>query len=156
MQQQLADRIRMARRACGLSQSKIAGLLFVHRGTVGHWERGSGHQPTSFNLQQLSVVMEVSYEWLATGRGAMQLSSEEVSAVRLDCFAQSEAEEQLLLAFRMVPERRRLAVMDYAQSLMQQPLALVTKPAVAAPAPSASGLHSTLSFLKPRSSGAGG
>ena len=116
MEIQFADRIRMARRSAGLSQSKAAQALNVDRGTVGHWERGAGHRPTSGNLMQLAVLMAVSYEWLATGRGSMQLSSDEVPAVRLDCFAQSDDEEALLLAFRKLPAHRRKAVVDLARS----------------------------------------
>lgn len=116
MKVQLSDRIRMARRKSGLSQSKAAQVLVVHRGTVGHWERGAGHLPTSANLMQLAVLLAVSYEWLATGRGSMQLSSDEVPAVRLDCFAQSDDEEQLLLAFRKLPPHRRKAIVDLTRS----------------------------------------
>lgn len=116
MKVQLADRIRMARRKAGLSQSKAAEGLGVHRGTVGHWERGAGHRPTSGNLMQLAMLLAVSYEWLATGRGSMQLSSDDVPAARLDYFAQSDDEEALLLAFRKLPVHRREAVVDLAQS----------------------------------------
>lgn len=114
MKVQLADRIRKARRNAGLSQSKAAQDLGVHRGTVGHWERGAGHAPTSANLLRLAVAMTVSYEWLATGRGSMQPASieDEVPALRLDCFAQSEDEEQVLLAFRQLPWQRRKAIVN--------------------------------------------
>lgn len=114
MKVQLADRIRMARRQAGLSQSKAAQGLGVHRGTFGHWERGAGHAPTSANLLRLAMAMSVSYEWLATGRGSMQPASieDDVPALRLDCFAQSEDEEQLLLAFRKLPWQRRKAIVN--------------------------------------------
>ena len=119
MMEQLADRIRMARRMAGMSQSTAARGLGVHRGTFGHWERGAGHLPSSGNLLQLAMHMSVSYEWLATGRGSMQLSGSqdaEVPALRLDCFAQSDDEEQLLLAFRKLAAHRRKAVVDLARS----------------------------------------
>ena len=119
MKEQLADRIRIARRKSGLSQSTAAQGLGVHRGTVGHWERGAGHRPSSGNLMQLAMLMAVSYEWLATGRGSMDVSANEdadVPALRLDCFAQSDDEELLLLAFRKLPAHRRKAVVDLARS----------------------------------------
>ncbi|MGH8601434.1 MAG: helix-turn-helix transcriptional regulator [Gammaproteobacteria bacterium] len=152
MQKQLADRIRMARRTAGLSQSRVAALLVVHRGTVGHWERGAGHRPTNANLMQLAVLTAVSYEWLATGRGSMQISSNEVPAVRLDCFAQTEAEEQLLLAYRKLPERNRPALVDFACSLVEQSFSQVTRVTTEAPAVVTS-LYSTVSFLRPRATG---
>lgn len=119
MNEQLADRLRIARRKAGFSQSTAAQGLGVHRGTVGHWERGAGHLPSSGNLMQYAVLMSVSYEWLATGRGSMQVSAkeaDEVPALRLDCFARSEEEEQLLLAFRRLPERRREAILKGARA----------------------------------------
>lgn len=154
MQEQLADRIRMARRGAGLSQSKAAQVLSVHRGTFGHWERGAGHQPTSANLLQLALVMGVSYEWLATGRGSMQISSDEVAAVRLDCFAQSEDEEQLLLAFRKLPKHRRPSVVDFAHSLVKHPFSQVTR--LATDASATASPHSMLSAPIKRASSAGG
>lgn len=119
MNEQLADRIRIARRKAGLSQSTAAQRLGVHRGTVGHWERGAGHRPSSGNLMQLAMLLAASYEWLATGRGSMQVSAneaDEVPALRLDCFAQSDEEEHLLLAFRRLPERRREAILKGARA----------------------------------------
>lgn len=135
MKQKFADRIRVARRRSGLSQTKVADLLFVHRGTVGHWERGAGHVPTNANLMQLAVLTAVSYEWLATGRGSIQLSSDDVPAVRLDCFAQSDDEEALLLAFRKLPALRRKAIVELAQSGADHAFSHVTKLSIATPAP---------------------
>lgn len=105
----IADRIREARRLAGVTQSQAALALGVHRGTLGHWERGEGHRPTSKNLERLAEALDVNYEWLATGRGvARGLPLDDIPAVRLDCFAHSEEEETLLAAFRkMSPERQR-------------------------------------------------
>lgn len=127
----LADRIRKARRVAGLSQAQAAKILAVHRGTFGHWERGAGHVPSSANLMSLAVLMAVPYEWLATGRGAMQLSSDDVPVVRLDCVALSEDEEQLLLAFRNLPWQRRKAIL---YDVCSGPTAQVVQPVSAAPA----------------------
>lgn len=105
---------------------------------------------------QLAVLMAVSYEWLATGRGSMQVSSieGEVAALRLDCFAQSDDEEQLLLAFRKLPEHRRKAIVDLARSGANHSFSQVTKLATAAP-PTAN-LNCTPSFPRTRASGADG
>ena len=156
MTEQLADRIRIARRKAGLSQSQAAQVLAVHRGTVGHWERGAGHQPTNANLMQLAVLVAVSYEWLATGRGSMQVSSieDEVAALRLDCFAQSDGEEQLLLAFRKLPEHKRNAIVELARSGSSHAFSQVTRLATAAPP--AANLNCTPSFQRTHASGTGG
>lgn len=152
MKTQLADRIRKARYAAGLSQSKAADLLLVHRGTFGHWERGAGHEPTSANLMLLAQLLDVSYEWLATGRGSMQMVAEEVSAVRLDFFARSNEEEQLLLALRKLPESRHPAVVAFALSLAHQPSAQVTR--LMTKAPTTASLHPAMGYPKKLPSGA--
>jgi len=106
---QMADRIRAARRLAGVTQIEAASAMGVHRGTLGHWERGEGHRPTSRNLERLAEAFDVNYEWLATGRGVPRgAPMNEIPAVRLDCYAQSEEEERLLEAFRRLsPERQR-------------------------------------------------
>lgn len=143
MKEYLADRIRIARRKAGLSQSKAADLLFVHRGTYGHWERGAGHRPSSANQLQLALVMDVSYEWLATGRGSMQTSVDEgVTALRLDCFARSVEEEQLLLTLRELSTSKQTKVIDFAKSLAHTHSSPPTK--FLSMAPASTNLHSTL------------
>jgi len=106
---QIADRIREARRLAGWTQAQAAEALGVHRGTLGHWERGEGHRPTSANLERLSAAFDVNYEWLATGRGIPRGQPlDAIPAVRLDCYAHTEEEERLLEAFRkLAPERQR-------------------------------------------------
>jgi transcriptional regulator with XRE-family HTH domain len=108
----IADRIREARRMAGVTQSQAALALGVHRGTLGHWERGEGHRPASKNLERLAEAFDVNYEWLATGRGiARGLPLDAIPAVRLDCFAHSEEEEKLLVAFRKLSGERQRAVL---------------------------------------------
>lgn len=110
----LSDRIRLARRLAGLSQSAASRLLYVHRGTFGHWERGAGHLPTSANLLRLANVFNVSFEWLATGRGAMSSGAACVADQRAPGVAGDE--EHLLRVFRQLPAPCRRAVVCFAQS----------------------------------------
>ena len=110
----LADRIRLARRLTGLSQSGASRLLEVHRGTFGHWERGAGHRPTSANLLRLAEAFNVSYEWLATGRGTMaQAGANEPAAAERPVV---HDEEQLLHLFRCLSVQRRYAVVRFVRS----------------------------------------
>ena len=110
----LADRIRLARRLTGLSQSGASRLLEVHRGTFGHWERGAGHRPTSANLLRLAEAFNVSYEWLATGRGTMaQAGANEPAAAERPVL---HDEEQLLHLFRCLSVQRRYAVVRFVRS----------------------------------------
>lgn len=66
-------RIVLAREAKGLTQEQLAARLSdlraapISRGAVGNWERGLGM--TTENLNHLGSVLDVTSEWLLTGRG---------------------------------------------------------------------------------------
>jgi len=107
MELTVADRIRVARRRARLSQTQAALAIGVHRGTFAHWERGGGHLPSARNVIQLAQVLDVGHDWLMTGRGQMEPSQADASAVRLDCFARSLDEERWLQAFRRLPLHTR-------------------------------------------------
>lgn len=111
----LADRIREARRHAKLTQTQAARLVHVHRGTFGHWERGKGHVPSSANLAQLAKLLEVSYEWLATGRGSMHGLDDQVPTALLDVFAQNDDEETLLLTYRRMTAKQRRKLLKHIQ-----------------------------------------
>jgi transcriptional regulator with XRE-family HTH domain len=61
-------RIRRARVDAKLSQAALAKVLGVTRNAVSIWEAGGS--PSSEHLRNAAVALNVSYEWLATGRGA--------------------------------------------------------------------------------------
>jgi phage repressor protein C with HTH and peptisase S24 domain len=69
----IGGRIRYLRRAVlGLTQEEFALLLSdVSRGAVGNWEHDKGISRE--NLQHLAAATDVSFEWLATGRGAVPM-----------------------------------------------------------------------------------
>jgi len=51
-------RIRLARRANGLSRAELAKLLHDTRAHIARWEDGC-HEPSASNLQRLGEVLEV-------------------------------------------------------------------------------------------------
>src|SRR3546814_2971201 len=66
------DRIRLASRGCALSQVQLARRLDVQRSAVANWESGAS-SPSSAHREHLARVLDVTNEWLATGRGEMAL-----------------------------------------------------------------------------------
>ncbi len=64
----LAERFLKARKAKRLSQSDLARLLKVTRNAVSLWEAGKA-QPKSNTMQKAAVILDVGFDWLATGRG---------------------------------------------------------------------------------------
>jgi SOS-response transcriptional repressor LexA len=67
----IGGRLATARDERRLSQTDIAVALGVTRGAVGQWETGTA--PSTENLIQAALELDVSFEWLATGRGDKRL-----------------------------------------------------------------------------------
>jgi len=61
-----AQRIREARRDCGLTQEQLAAATGVSRSAVAQWETGRAGQITG-NLSRIAVVLGISVEWLLYG-----------------------------------------------------------------------------------------
>ncbi|MFZ5636397.1 MAG: helix-turn-helix transcriptional regulator [Pseudomonadota bacterium] len=114
------DRIRLARRHAGLSQARLAEAIGVQRSAVSHWESPQGKNPSVDHLRAVATVAKVAFEWLATGRGKMELSEEAV----LDSVSAADAilvedplELRLLQAFRESPPRTRVSLVEIVEEL---------------------------------------
>jgi transcriptional regulator with XRE-family HTH domain len=104
----LPDRIRHARRTAKLTQADLGRALDVVPSAVAQWESTRGTAPTLEHLAQIAVAAKVSFEWLATGRGAARLGAvDEQPAVSSESFARDLPEERLLAAFRRVTRHKR-------------------------------------------------
>lgn len=73
--EKFSNRITHARKRMGLSQSQLAASLGVSRGACGQWEQGVS-LPSVSHMAELARITEVSFEWLATGRGRIALAPE--------------------------------------------------------------------------------
>lgn len=70
MGKELGRRIKDSRLGAGItSKAELGRKMGVVRQTVTLWESGKA-EPTSDNLRKLSVILDVGYDWLATGRSA--------------------------------------------------------------------------------------
>jgi len=135
------ERIRLARRAAGMSQNQLAQEVGVQRSAVSHWEAPLGKNPSVSHLREMALVTGTQFEWLATGRGEMPLSKD----MQLDSIATAEAlliedplEFRLVEAFRAAPLRTRLSLLEVMEELAAQRLGrangrrgMVSKPGVA-------------------------
>jgi len=70
MDMSIAERIRLVRKQKGWSQAKLAELVGVCKSACSQWEQGVT-TPSVENLSRLAIVLDVYFEWLATGRGEM-------------------------------------------------------------------------------------
>ena len=64
----IAIRIREARKLKDLSQKKLAENIKVTSSAISQYET-SQTEPSIKNLAKIAVALDVSFEWLATGRG---------------------------------------------------------------------------------------
>lgn len=113
----LDARIRLARRTAKVSQSTLAGRVGVSRSAVAQWELSEGTSPTSVNLSRIAACTGVSFEWLATGRGAMRPHEGEGHAVVLDAFAHDALEERALIAIRHLKRQQAEALVAMMEAL---------------------------------------
>lgn len=116
-----AQRIRLARRHAGLSQSALAATVGVQRSSVSHWEASDGKTPSARHLRDVAMATGVQFEWLATGRGKMGLGQD----VAMDSVAAADAllvddplELRLLTAFREAPALARAPLVELAEQLV--------------------------------------
>lgn len=113
---ELAQRIRRARRIAGLSQQALAEAVGVTRSAVGNWEAAAGVRPASDRLALLACALHVNFEWLATGRGTMQLPAglDDPPAVEGLLVVECPHEMRLLLAYRQAPYRVKTLLQELA------------------------------------------
>ena len=103
----LSSRVRHARKLAELTQAGLAKKVDVGPSAVAQWELPTGTSPTIDHLIEIAVLSGVTFEWLATGRGPVSLSSHETPAVDASSFAMDQTEDRLLLSFRRIPARKR-------------------------------------------------
>ena len=113
-----ADRIRRARMHANLTQTELGAKLGLSRSAITQWERTQGTKPSMGNLAQVATVCEVQFEWLATGRGIMQIGdTHQEPPAHMSEFAFTELESRLLNGFRHLAVRKQDAIVDLVEKL---------------------------------------
>lgn len=116
------ERVRLARRHAGLSQSALAKAVGVQRSAVSHWEAVDGKSPSMANLRRVATVTGVQFEWLATGRGRMNLSADdslEAVAAADGTLVDDSFELRLIAAFRQLPSRSRAPLVELMEQMAE-------------------------------------
>lgn len=111
---EMSSRIRRARNAKGYSQAELAERLEVTRSAVANWECGA-KLPSSARLQALAIATDVSYEWLATGRGSPALKQDWTPAAEVDIVDEPD-ERKLLSAYRNSTKPVRKRILEFVAS----------------------------------------
>lgn len=111
----IRERIRQARESVKLSRSALAKEVGVAPSAAAQWERPSGTAPNVENLALIATICNISFEWLATGRGLPR--DVEKPALAIEAFAQDLFEERLLVLGRKIGAKRRDLVLRLLEEL---------------------------------------
>lgn len=108
----LPQRIRRARTNAGLSQSALAERIGIKRSAVTQWEHPHGTRPSVEHLIRIATETGTGFEWLATGRGSIELDPLETTpALLVEDYAGDELESRALDHLRRMPHaKKRMAV----------------------------------------------
>lgn len=111
-------RLREARRIAGLTQEQLAERLALTRGAVGQWESDkSGTCPSVDHLLAIAEVLDISFEWLALGRGHMYAHHIAQPTAAYGENALSYKERRFLNSFRALNERKRKVLLELLELL---------------------------------------
>lgn len=117
--QTLCMRIREARKTTGISRAELARRVGVKPSAAVQWEHDDGTAPSVRNLMKIADVLNVSFEWLATGRGMTRPKSlQEVPAITTDDFAHNLYEEQMLALAREMPAKWREPLVEFLRTIL--------------------------------------
>lgn len=112
----IGQRVKTARKHRKRSQQWLADEVNVRQSSVSEWER-EANNPSTNNLVSISKSLGVSYQWLATGDGPMELSIYEPVIVHIaEPIHQSEdelARQELLQLFDALPRSRRSVLLEF-------------------------------------------
>ena len=114
-------RVRQARKAAGISQSRLAQILGVTRSACSQWESLQGTAPRRERLEQLANVLRVNYEWLATGRKAKDEKSafnikEDSPSAYITVLTSDQ--EELLGLYSALSVKTRTTLMEFLRTLV--------------------------------------
>lgn len=117
-QMEYGRRIRRARTLRKMTQAQLAMCVSVHRSAVAQWEQQEGTTPNVIHLTKIAEALEISFEWLATGRGRLKLDAAYEPGERMpsDC-ARDDMEERILMASRYLNARKREAILALMEAL---------------------------------------
>jgi transcriptional regulator with XRE-family HTH domain len=105
----IGNRIKKAREATGMSQAEMGRRLGVTRSGVSQWEN-ERTAPTTRNISAIAVLLDVSWEWLTTGREGVEDAPGARGGYREGLRLNADERELIERYRRANPERRRLSV----------------------------------------------
>jgi len=111
MRSSMAVRIRQARANAALTQLQLAACLGVNRSAIAQWEREcGGTHPSMGRLTAIALATGVTFEWLATGRGAMREAPDIDTPMPALAYTADALEMRCLKAVRKLPQQKKASI----------------------------------------------
>lgn len=112
----IGNRIKLARTASRKSQEWLAEEVGVRQTSVSAWERGA-KDPATENLSRVAQALNVNFEWLATGRGEMELQYQPARVVLAESMPEynsyTEEQREFLRLFDALPKGKREVLLTF-------------------------------------------
>ncbi|AMO56272.1 helix-turn-helix transcriptional regulator [Endozoicomonas montiporae] len=106
----LTTRILRARKEKRLSQQALADLIGVSRSALAQWETEMS-SPSLENLRKMAEILEISFEWVATGRGNQYLTSP------VDSICDTEVDGEIMRALNRMNLKKKRAILNVMKAM---------------------------------------
>ncbi len=116
---EIGERIGQARDAASLSKSELARRIGVHPSACIQWEALGGTKPTVEHLVRIAILLDVRFEWLATGRGDMSYDPG-VREESPSYTAGSADEGRLLAVYRRLSAKKKKSLLTFLSALADE------------------------------------
>ncbi|MDP0588956.1 MAG: helix-turn-helix transcriptional regulator [Candidatus Endonucleobacter bathymodioli] len=106
----LTMRILRSRKEKKLSQQALGDLIGVSRSALAQWETQMS-SPNLDNLRKMAEILEVSFEWLATGRGNQCISNNS------DILCDTDVDEEIVRELHIMNLKRKRAILNIMKAM---------------------------------------
>lgn len=107
----LTTRILCSRKDKKFSQQALADLIGVSRSALAQWET-SMSSPSLSNLRKIAETLEVSFEWLATGRGNQYLM------LATDVISDSDVDGEIIGQLHRMNLMKKRAILNVIKAMV--------------------------------------
>jgi transcriptional regulator with XRE-family HTH domain len=102
MREEIANRLRSAREAAGLSQGQVAKILDLHRPTISEIEAGR-RKVSGEELTRFAVLYGVGVEWLTSSPGDPDAAEDRILLAARELSKMKDQDlDQLMSLLRMI------------------------------------------------------
>lgn len=106
-------RIKEARKARRRTQQWLADEVGVKQSSVSLWEQGET-EPATANCASIAQALRISFEWLTTGRGDMEVSYAPMSLhVAEPGAGEDEDTTEVISLFQQLPKKKREVLLQF-------------------------------------------